>query len=108
MEDLEQLSLEQMRAFLEASAEVHFQAKNRQDLYSWVSRILGVQDYRALKREDKGLVRRFLAKLTGRSRAQIARLIHCYREGREVQPESIGGIVFQFAIPGWISNNWPA
>ncbi len=75
-----------MRAFLEASAEVHFQAKNRQDLYGWVSRILGVQDYRALKREDKGLVRRFLAKLTGRSRAQIARLIHCYREGREVQP----------------------
>ncbi len=60
-----------------------------------------------MKREDKGLVRRFLAKLTGRSRAQIARLIHCYREGREVQPGSLSAASFsQFAIPGWISNNW--
>jgi hypothetical protein len=58
MEEDENLSGEQIRAFLEGSAEVHFQAQDKQELYGWVSRTLHQQDYRGLKREAKGLVRR--------------------------------------------------
>jgi transposase InsO family protein len=86
MEDGERLSLEQIRAFLEASGEVHFQAGNRGELYEWVSQTLRQQDYGHLKRQGKGLVRRYLAKMTGLSRAQAARLIRCYQRGDTVQP----------------------
>jgi transposase InsO family protein len=75
MEDGEKLSLEQIRAFLEASEEVRFRAGRREEMCDWVSQTLGQQGYRDLKREGKGLVRRFLGKMTGLSRAQVARLI---------------------------------
>ena len=87
MEDSEQLSLEQIRAFLEASEEVRFQAKDRQELYTWVDRTLRQQDYGRLKREAKGVVRRYLAKMTGMSRAQVTRLIGCHQQGGAVKPQ---------------------
>lgn len=80
------LSLEQIRAFLEASAAVRFQAHNRLERYEWVNQTLRQQDYGRLRREGKGLVRRYVAKMTGLSRAQVARLIQCYQNGGEVKP----------------------
>lgn len=88
MEDGETLNLEQMRAFLNASEEVRFQARDRRELYEWVNQTLRRQDYGHLKREGKGLVRRYLAKMTGLSRAQVARLIRCYQRGGEVKPRA--------------------
>jgi transposase InsO family protein len=85
MENSEKLGLEQIRAFLEGSGEVHFQAQGRQDVYEWVSRTLRQQNYSELKRSGKGLLRRYLAKMTGLSRAQMTRLIGCYQAGGEVK-----------------------
>jgi transposase len=64
---------------------VYFQAQNREDLYEWVNRTLRQQNYSELKRSGKGLVCRYLAKMTGLSRAQMTRLIGCYQAGGEVQ-----------------------
>ena len=86
MQDSEKLSLEQIRAFLEASQEVQFQVRQRQELYGWAERTLRQQDYGRLPRAGKGLVRRYLAKITGLSRAQVARLIRIYQQGNPVQP----------------------
>jgi transposase InsO family protein len=86
MEDGQTLSLEQIRAFLEASREVRFEVHDRRELYEWVNQNLRQQDYGRLKREGKGLVRRYVAKMTGLSRAQVARLIGCYQAGGEVKP----------------------
>jgi len=88
MKDSEKLSLEQIRAFLEASDEVQFQAGNRRELYAWVDGTLRQQDYGRRPREARGLVRRYLAKLTGLSRAQTARLIHTYQQGQPVVPRT--------------------
>jgi transposase InsO family protein len=85
MENREKLSLEQIRAFLEASGEVHFQAHDRGELYEWVNQTLRQQNYGHLKREGKGLVRRYVSKMTGLSRAQMARLIRCHQQGGEVK-----------------------
>jgi transposase InsO family protein len=85
MEDGERQSLEQIRAFLEASGEVCFQAHNREELYGWVNQTLQRQDYGNLKRNGKGLVRGYLAKMSGLSRAQVARLIRCYQQGGAVR-----------------------
>jgi hypothetical protein len=76
----ERLSLEQIRAFLEASSELGFEAADRQERYDWMQRTLVEQQYAGLKREGKGLVRRYLAKMTGLSRAQMTRLIGQYRK----------------------------
>jgi transposase InsO family protein len=46
------------------------------------------QDYGRLKRSGKGLMRRYIAKMTGLSRAQSARLIRCYQGGSEVKPRT--------------------
>jgi transposase InsO family protein len=88
MEDGEKLSLEQIRAFVEASGGVRFQAHNRLELYEWVNQTLRLQDYGRLRREGRGLVRRYLAKMTGLSRAQVTRLIRCYQRGGEVKPRA--------------------
>ena len=74
-----------MRAFLEECDEVLFEGQNREEVYSWVSQMLCHQEYFGLLRSSKGLVRRYLEKMTGRSRAQITRLITQYREGGEVK-----------------------
>jgi transposase InsO family protein len=88
MDSSEKLSLEQIRGLLEASGEVQFQAKDRRELYEWVNQTLRHQDYGRLKRDGKGLVRRYVAKMTGLSRAQVTRLIGCYQQGGEVQPRA--------------------
>jgi hypothetical protein len=85
VQSAERLSLEQIRAFLEASDEVQFEGRNREEVYGWVSRTLQQQGYGQLSRESKGLVRRYLAKMTGLSRAQIARLIRKYQQHGDIQ-----------------------
>jgi transposase InsO family protein len=87
MDERKKLSLEQIRAFLEGSQEVHFQAKERRERYEWVGQILHEHGYGGLKRAEKGLVRRYLAKMTGLSRAQMTRLVGRYREGSAVQQQ---------------------
>jgi hypothetical protein len=85
MQDGEKLSLEQIRAFLEASDAVRFEAKDRSQLYEWVNGTLREQGYERLARAGKGLVRKYVAKMTGLSRAQVTRLIGRYLGGEEVK-----------------------
>jgi hypothetical protein len=79
MPEIEQASLEQMRGFWEGSQEVWFQGENREEIYGWVDRIVRGQDYGRLKRADQGLVRRYISKMTGLSRAQMTRLMGQYK-----------------------------
>lgn len=75
MDDSKTASLEQMRAFLAGTAEVEFAAQGRRDVYEWIQRTLVQHEYASLDKPSKGLVRRYLAHVTGLSRAQITRLI---------------------------------
>lgn len=85
MRNGEKLSLEQIRAFLEASAEVEFAAKNRQEVYDWMSRTLGEHGYGKQSRAVKGLLRAYLMKMTGLSRAQVTRLVGRWIRDRELR-----------------------
>ena len=86
MDDSGKMSLEQIRAFLEASEPVKFAGESREEVYRWVERTLREQDYGRLNRLGKGLVRRYVAKMTGLSRAQMTRLIGSYLDKGEVRP----------------------
>jgi len=87
MQAAEGMSLEQIQAFLEASDEVEFKAGNKEDLYDWVNQTLQQLNYRKLKRSGRGLVRRYVSKMTGLSRAQATRLLGMYLRGEKVQPK---------------------
>jgi hypothetical protein len=79
MDDSEATSLEQIRAFLDASCgTVRFAGRCREEVYAWTERTLVQHQYASLNRPEKGLVRRYVAGMTGLSRAQVSRLIGRY------------------------------
>jgi len=82
------MSLEQIAAFLEGSSEVEFKGKDRSEVYAWVNETLRSQHYERLKRNERGLVKRYVEKMTGLSRAQATRLIGVYLGGEEVKPRA--------------------
>ena len=86
MQDGKTLSLEQIRQFLEASDEIRFKGKGRAEIYAWVAQTLCRQRYSGQDRAAKGLLRQYLAKMTGLSRAQVTRLIRQYRQRGELVP----------------------
>ncbi len=85
MHQAEQLSLDQIRAFLKASDGIRFEAQTREQLYQWVETTLVHHQYRQQKRGIRGLLRRYLEKMTGLSRAQVTRLIQRYQQSGKVR-----------------------
>ena len=69
----------QVRAFLDGTAELDVQVVERAAAYDFLTSTLSRLGYSRLSRADKGVVRQFLAKVTGLSRAQTTRLIAQYR-----------------------------
>jgi transposase InsO family protein len=82
------MSLEQIRAFLEATDAVHFEGAERGEMYGWVEQTLCQQEYWKQNRATKGLLRRYVAKMTGLSRAQVTRLLTQYAETGRVRETS--------------------
>ena len=63
-------TLDQVRAFVEGSEAVDFAGGDRAGVYTLVRRTLVKLNYHRLSKADKGLVKRYLTKVTGLSRAQ--------------------------------------
>jgi transposase InsO family protein len=84
--EAEKLSLEAIGRFVEASEEIRFESENRKQVYSWVERVLVEQEYARQGKPARGLLRRYVEKMTGLSRAQVTRLIARYATTGRVQP----------------------
>ena len=74
----EHQSLEQIQAFMEGNEGVDFKGRSRKEVYEWTRATLCWHSYAGLGREDKGLVKRYVSKVTGLSRAQATRLVAQY------------------------------
>jgi hypothetical protein len=85
MDDSEATSLEQIRAFLAGSGEVRFAGQRRDEVYAWTERTLVRHQYAGLSKLEKGLLRRYVARMTGLSRAQVTRLIAGYTDTGRVK-----------------------
>ncbi len=85
MDDTEATSLEQIRVFLAGSGSVQFSRQCREEVYGWLEKTLVRHQYVSLDQSGKGLVRRYLARMTGLSRAQVTRLIQGYRQTGRVK-----------------------
>lgn len=88
MDDSEATSLEQVQAFLAGSGEVRFSGQSRAEVYRWTEQTLVRFRYGALTKREKGLVRRYVARMTGLSRAQVTRLIASYTGSGHVKEAS--------------------
>jgi transposase InsO family protein len=78
-------TLEQVRAFLEGTGEVDFTLPVRAERQAWVERTLAGLAYWRLRRKERGMVRAYLGRVTGLSRAQVARLIAQYQKTGRVE-----------------------
>jgi transposase InsO family protein len=84
MRDIKTLTLGDIEAFLTGSQELDFSVKSA-EAYKFIEGVLSNQHYSKLTRGARGLVRRFLMKVTGLSRAQMTRLIERWRDCRQVR-----------------------
>jgi len=74
-------TLAQVRAFVSGNEPISFTLENRHTAYRWMADTLRQFNYGGCKRADKGLLRQYLLKVTGLSRAQVARCIKQFTAG---------------------------
>ena len=79
MQNAEALTPEQIGKFLQSSESINFTGQDRAELYGWVRRVLVGQEYAVQGKKRRGAIRAYLSKVTGRSLAQMTRLIRQYR-----------------------------
>jgi len=87
MKNLESLTLAEMKEFVITNRQVGWSALERESVYAFIERVLKAQQYRRLKKGQKGIVKNFLVKVTGSSRAQMTRLIQRWIQTRRIERE---------------------
>ena len=84
-------SIGQVRSFVEGNGSVDYEHRDRKSAYAFVGDRLRRFGCKGLGKRDKGTVRRFLAKTTGLSEAQVDRLIRQWRETGRIEDRRGGG-----------------
>lgn len=85
MNNLERLTLVEMKEFVSTSRHVTWSAVEPGGTYRLIERVLKAQQYRKRSKGQKGIVKCFLAKVTALSRAQVGRLIRRWMDTRRVE-----------------------
>lgn len=85
MNDRDCQTLEQIRCFLQGTESIEFRVQGKDERYAWTEHTLRSFHYRTLGKAARGLVRRFIERISGLSRAQITRLVHQYRHTGRVR-----------------------
>jgi len=80
MNDKSLQTIEQVRQFLEGSEAVEFRGLTAKEKYSWIQELLIRFRYHRLKRDEKGVICRYIQKVTAYSRSQASRLIREYQQ----------------------------
>ena len=91
----ELLSVVEIEAFLGASEGVRFEGNSRAEVYGWVERLLCRHEYAVQTRRIRGLLRAYVERMMGLSRAQTTRLIGSYLRTGQVRARPSGGHRFQ-------------
>jgi len=83
MNDEQIQTIEQAKQFILGSEALAFRGVSVEERYQWIEAVLVRFKYYRLKRAEKGVIRRYIEKVSGYSRAQVSRLIRRYnRRGR--------------------------
>ena len=79
MEEAKLQTLEQIKAFLDGTSEVAFLVP-KEDRNQFIERVLKRFGYAPHGRIDKGVLLRYIGRMTGLSRQQVTRLVRQYRK----------------------------
>ena len=85
MNDQKIRSLEQVRAFLEGSTQMEFSIQGKDERYRWLEQTLRRFRYHSLGRAERGLMLRYLERVSGYSRQTVTRLVAQYRDTGRLQ-----------------------
>ena len=85
MNDSKLNRLAQIKGFLAETEAIEFNKKSKKEAYSWIEETLRRFTYVILSKKEKGLIRRYLMKITGYSRAQLTRQIAQYCKTGQVR-----------------------
>jgi hypothetical protein len=86
MDDKQLRTLEQIKQFVDSSQEIEFNGIDLREKYRWTEGVLKKFQYQRLKKAGKGVIRQYIKKVTGYSRAQVNRLIWRYQQSGRVKP----------------------
>jgi len=75
MNDLHIVSITQIKEFLKVGSAIKFRAVSKAEKYNWVDSVLTKFKYFSLRKKDKGIVRGYIAKMTGLSNGRITEMI---------------------------------
>jgi CRP-like cAMP-binding protein len=78
-------TLQEIRDFLAGSGPMGFSIPGREEAYDSIENSLRQLRYLRLGKADKGMVRNYLIKVSGLSRAQVTRLIKQFRDTGHVR-----------------------
>jgi len=88
MNDSQLTTIQEVMDFLNTTTKIEYsrQAKvSKREGYVWISNILERFTFIKLKKEEKGVIHRYLKKMTGYSKAQVNRLILQYKEKGKIE-----------------------
>lgn len=86
MDDTQVTTLEQIQGLLSSPREITFKGSGRAQRYAWIEAVLKRFRYFALERRGKGLLKAYLLRLSGLSRAQITRLVAQFLRDGGIRP----------------------
>ena len=79
------VSIDKLKALLASSDVLTFKGSSQEEIYAWIERTLRSYHYRSRPRADKGVLRRYMLKMTGISPSQLTRLIAQFRRSGHVR-----------------------
>lgn len=82
MNDAHLRSIEDVGKFLEGNEKMEVVIEGRKEKYGWIGSILLRFRYKRLQKREKGILKRYIGKLTGYSKIQTKRLVRKYFEGK--------------------------
>jgi transposase InsO family protein len=85
MNDSKLSSIVEVKRFLKESDVIKFKMRFRKEAYEWIEETLERFDYLNLCKKEKGLIKKYIEKVTGYSRPQVTRQIREYRETGRVR-----------------------
>jgi hypothetical protein len=68
-------TIKQMASFVSGASAIDFRCSDRQEAYGYIERTLVALGYSKLKKPEKGIIRAYLAEVTGFSQATLSRLL---------------------------------
>lgn len=78
-------SVLELRGFLDSSEEWEFQGGSPSEIYNWLQKELLEWEYLSRGKKERGVIRKYLEKMTGVSASQMTRLIAQYRGAGRIE-----------------------